>query len=94
LPIQIDGIKPLSHFSFLDEQANAMKAYFIQLMLEKGFLASNLYYAMHAHTEEYVEAYMEAVDEAFAGISNSLAHNKILNDWQGHPARAGFKRLT
>lgn len=94
LQIQIDGIKPLSHFNFLNEHANAMKAYFIQLMLEKGFLASNLYYAMHAHNAEHVQAYMDAVDETFAEISDSLEHNKILNKLQGHPSISGFKRLA
>ena len=34
-----------------------MKALFIQLMLDRGFLASNLFYAMYAHTDEHVESY-------------------------------------
>jgi len=38
LSILVGGIKPLSHFSFDSEMANTLKAYFIQLMLEKGFL--------------------------------------------------------
>jgi glutamate-1-semialdehyde 2,1-aminomutase len=94
LDVQIDGIKPLSHFSFLSEQGNAMKAYFIQLMIEKGFLASTLYYAMHAHTEKHVQDYLSAVDETFAEVSSSLDNNRILKELQGLPARSGFKRLT
>ena len=33
LSIEVGGMKPMSHFSFEDEQAQAMKAFFIQLML-------------------------------------------------------------
>jgi glutamate-1-semialdehyde 2,1-aminomutase len=94
LAIQIDGIKPLSHFNFLSEKANAMKAYFIQLMIEKGFLASTLYYAMYAHTEEHVRAYLNAVNEVFAEVSSSLKNDRIMAELQGLPARSGFKRLT
>ena len=56
----------MSHFSFDGEHAEAMKAYFIQLMLEQGFLASSLYYAMYAHTDEHVHLYLEAVDKALS----------------------------
>jgi glutamate-1-semialdehyde 2,1-aminomutase len=94
LKIQIDGIKSLSHFSFLNEHANAMKAYFIQTMLGKGFLASNLYYSMHAHTTAHVQAYLIAVDETFTELSDIMNRKDIMQELQGLPARSGFKRLN
>ncbi len=94
LTVNISGIAPLSHFSFSSESAGAMKAFFIQAMLEKGFLASNLYYAMHAHTKEYVQAYLDAADETFAELSGVMDRNEIMQELQGLPARSGFRRLT
>ena len=94
LAINISGITPLSHFSFSGESGGAMKAFFIQAMLAKGFLASNLYYAMHAHTAEDVQVYLLAADEAFAELSDVIECNDIMQKLQGLPARSGFGRLT
>ena len=46
LKIHVGGIPPLSHFVFEYEDALTIKVLFVQLMLENGFLASNLFYAM------------------------------------------------
>ena len=94
LAIDIGGIAPLSHFSFPGESAGAMKAFFIQTMLAKGFLASNLYYAMDAHTPEDVQAYLAAADEAFAKLADAMDHNDTIQKLQGLPACSGFRRLT
>jgi len=93
LSIHVGGMKPMSHFSFEDDQALAMKAYYIQLMLEQGFLASSLYYAMYAHTDEHVHLYLEAVDKAFAELSGAIERTDLLEKLEGQPASAGFKRL-
>ena len=71
-----------------------MKAYFIQLMLERGFLASNLYYAMYAHTEDHVRSYLEGVDKSFEKIARSIEHNDIDKKLIGEPSSIGFKRLA
>jgi hypothetical protein len=39
----------MGHFSFEYSNAQSMKSLFVQMMLERGFLASNQYYAMYAH---------------------------------------------
>jgi len=94
LAIEVGGMKPMSHFAFLHDKAQSMKAYFIQLMLEQGFLASNLYYAMYAHTNENVQDYFKAVDKAFVEIARSIEHNDIDKKLIGKPSSAGFKRLA
>jgi glutamate-1-semialdehyde 2,1-aminomutase len=94
LVIEVGGIKPMSHFAFVDEETQSMKAYFIQLMLERGFLASNLYYAMYAHTENHVRIYLEAVDKSFEEIARSIEHNDIDKKLTGKPSSVGFKRLA
>ena len=94
LDINIGGIPPLSHFSFEYDNAMAMKTLFVQLMLEKGFLASTLFYAMYAHKKDHVEEYLHAVDEAFADISEANKAGNIEKCLKGPPASVGFKRLT
>jgi len=94
LKISIGGIPPLSHFSFEYDNALSMKALFVQLMLEKGFLASTLFYAMHAHKTEHVEQYLYAANEAFAAISNADQAGDLEKRLKGKSASAGFKRLT
>ena len=92
--LNVGGLKPVSHFSFEMEDAQAVKAYFIQLMLDQGFLASNLYYAMYAHTDDHVKSYLEATDRAFAEIARSVDQGDLLTKLRGKPSRVGFKRLT
>ncbi|MBA3018748.1 MAG: aminotransferase class III-fold pyridoxal phosphate-dependent enzyme [Proteobacteria bacterium] len=94
LNINIGGIPPLSHFSFEYDNALTMKALFVQLMLDFGFLASTLFYAMYAHKTEHVEQYLHAVDEVFATISDANQTGDLEKRLKGKPASAGFKRLT
>ncbi len=94
LDIDVSGIAPLAHFVFKDSQHNEMKAYFIQSMLDKGFLASNLFYAMYAHTEHDVEVYLAAVDTTFSEISQLMKSGKIVEKLIGKPSAVGFQRLS
>lgn len=92
--IEVGGIPPLSHFSFKYEQKFAFKAYFIQLMLEQGFLASTSFYSMFAHTVDHVAQYVAAADRAFAQIAEAIRMGDIGERLKGEPAQAGFGRLT
>lgn len=94
IPIHIGGIPPLSHFTFEHEKPLVLKALFIQLMLEKGFLASNIFYAMYAHTEAHVEKYILAADQAFAFIRKAIDSGEPEKFLLGEPSTAGFKRLN
>lgn len=94
LNIHIGGIPPLSHFTFKYDNASAMKAMFVQLMLEQGFLASNLFYAMYAHQTSHVKRYLQAVDEVFREISEANQAGNIEKLLKGSPASTGFRRLT
>jgi glutamate-1-semialdehyde 2,1-aminomutase len=71
-----------------------MKAYFIQLMLDQEFLASSQYYAMYAHTKENVDAYLEAVDNAFAEIASAVSRGNLVEKLIGKPSSVGFMRLA
>jgi glutamate-1-semialdehyde 2,1-aminomutase len=94
LGIEVGGIPPLSHFSFKHEHALSLKALFIQLMLEKGFLASTLFYSMYAHKKIHVMNYISAADEAMAEIREALDKGAIDKCLQGKPATNGFKRFA
>lgn len=94
LPVNVSGIYPLSHFVFDGNDNPTMKAFFIQEMLEKGFLVSNLFYSMLAHTREHVDAYMAALDEVFARIRQLKDAGELQSALKGKPSAAGFKRIA
>jgi len=94
LGLDISGIPPLTHFSFQKENALEIKAFFVQLMMAQGFLASNLFYSMYAHSIKNVEDYLHAADLAFVEIVDALGKGKSKEKLIGHPAVAGFRRVA
>ncbi len=94
LQISVGGIYPCSHFGFTHEKPQHLKSLFIQLMLEQGFLASNLCYVMYAHTSEHVNQYLGAVEKAFREIADAISKNDIEKRMKGAPSSTGFKRIA
>lgn len=94
LDIAVGGIDPLGHFGFNDGDGASMKALFIQMMLERGFLASNLFYATFAHSDSDVSAYLRAVDEVFPVLVEARDNGLLVEKMYGRPASSGFHRLT
>lgn len=91
LNIHISGISALSHFTLECNNFPLIKAFFVEKMLEKGFLATNMFYVMYAHKEEHVVQYLNAVDDVFSMIKELLAENKMP---AVTPVSTGFKRLN
>jgi len=94
IPAHVSGMLPMSHIDFETPNPQETKALFIQLMLEEGFLASNLYYAMHAHTTDNVESYLRKVDYVFSRIAETLRDGTSGKLLKGKPSSTGFRRLT
>jgi len=94
LDITVSGINPLGHFSFNYDNPLVLKTLFTQLLLENGFLATNAFYASYAHKKEYVEKYLEAVDEVFNFISKAIKEGNPEKYLKGPICHAGFRRLT
>jgi glutamate-1-semialdehyde aminotransferase len=94
LPIEVDGMKPMSHFSIETENPQPAYTLFTQEMLGRGFLASNQFYATYAHTEGHISSYLEAVQEVFPIISDALKKGDIEERISGGVAIAGFKKMT
>ncbi|MGX7948836.1 aminotransferase class III-fold pyridoxal phosphate-dependent enzyme [Oleidesulfovibrio alaskensis] len=90
LPVTVSGMKPMGHFSFGEDHL-VKRAFFIQLMLERGILASTDFYAMGAHTPDHVEEYLSACDEVFGIIAET---GDIRGQLKGQPCLSGFQRLT
>ena len=94
LKINIIGIPPLGHFSFDYENSQAIRTLFTQMMLQKGFLATNAFYASYAHQDHHVESYLSAVDETFAFIAKAIERGEVEKSLNGPVAHSGFYRLT
>jgi glutamate-1-semialdehyde 2,1-aminomutase len=95
LDINVDDAFPcLAHFSFEHEDTLMLNTLFVQIMLQKGFLAGNSVYVTLAHSEEIVCKYAKAVDDAFLNISNAIMQDNIEEKLAGPVAHQGFRRLT
>lgn len=93
LNIHVGSIYPLSHFDF-ENSPLILKTLFTQEMLNKGFLATNSYYASYAHKQENIDDYLNAVDQVFTNISQILTVADPLDYLKGPICQTGFKRLS
>ena len=91
--VNISGIDPLSHFDFQHNQQQALKTLFTQLMLKKGFLATNSFYATYAHTDDHIKLYKTALEETFTFLSKHI-DDDIESFIDGPIAHNGFERLA
>lgn len=94
LKIHIDGIPPLSHFSFEYENDLAISTFFTQEMLKKGFLAWTQFKSSYAHEDRHVEKYLKEVREVFDVITKAIDKDQVEKLLEGPVARRGFYRLT
>jgi glutamate-1-semialdehyde aminotransferase len=92
--LEIGGIPPLSHFSLVGELEHEARTLFTQLMLERGFLATNSFYASFAHQEQHVDNYLESVEEVFNLIGAGLRGGNLTSQLLGSVVHTGFQRLT
>ena len=65
-----------------------------QFMFEQSFLATNLYYAMYAHTEDHIRSYLQTVDKSFEEVARVIEYDDVDKKLIGNPASLGFKRVT
>jgi glutamate-1-semialdehyde 2,1-aminomutase len=94
LKIKVSGIPPLAHYSFEYVNSQAIKTLFTQEMLEKGFLATNAFYASCAHKEKHIDHYLKAVGESFTVIRQAIDDNNVEKLLKGPVAHSGFYRLA
>ncbi|MBI2565658.1 MAG: aminotransferase class III-fold pyridoxal phosphate-dependent enzyme [Candidatus Schekmanbacteria bacterium] len=73
LPITISGIDPLAHFDFQGPRAETLRISFTRQMLALGYLASNVFYASHAHADEDLARFGEHVAVVFRRLAENEA---------------------
>lgn len=93
LQIHVGSIYPMSHFDF-SEKPLVLKTLFTQEMLNRGFLATNSYYACYAHKDKHITSYLHAVDEVFGLIGQAIEEGDPEKYLKGPVCQAGFKRLS
>ncbi len=91
IKIDVGGIAPLSHFSFLCEKPLVHKTLFTQEMLKRGYLASTAFYVSFAHTQKIADAYLNACEAVFRTIAQADDPEKML---EGPVCHSGFQRLN
>ncbi len=94
LKIEISGIPPLAHFAFEAPDARKLRTLFTQLMLDRGYLAKDAYYAMVAHSDAHIDGYAAACGEAFEIIAHASKSESVDKLLRGDEAHSGFQRLT
>ena len=94
LALHADGLPSLNHFSLDHEDALFLYTLFIQIMLEKGYLAFHQFKPSFAHQERHVAAYLKDVGDAFATLSEAVRQGDARKRLRGPVARTGFYRLT
>lgn len=94
LKVTVSGMEPMSSLYIEAEDSAAIHAYFAQLMIERGILASKSCYLMHSHTEGDVDRYLLACSESFSLIAQAIDKGNVRELLRGAPCMAGFKRLS
>ena len=95
IPITINGILPISTFSFQSPSNNLYKTLITQEMLKKGFLANTSFYACIDHTQNIIMKYSKELESIFYDISECEKTNKNIHDLlETESAHTGFDRLN
>lgn len=94
LSISVTGIPPLAHFSFNYENGLEIRTLFTQLMLDKGFLATDSFYATYGHKDRHLEQYLAAVEEVFTALGEGIRRGEVKKLLRGPVAHSGFHRLA
>jgi glutamate-1-semialdehyde aminotransferase len=95
LALTLGGVIPISSFTFQNgRDSQALKTLFVQEMLDRGFLATNMFFASCAHTDAHIKKYLRAVDGAFAALARAVKTKTIYKKLRGPVAHTGFARLN
>jgi len=94
LAMTITGISPLSRFTFELTKSQAVRTLFTQMMLDRGFLATNSFYAMFAHEDRQVSDYLAAIGEIFPALARAIERQEVERLLRGPVAHTGFYRLA
>ncbi len=94
LDVKIMGILPLTTFVIQHKKSKELHTLFTQEMLKRGYLASKSVYVSYSHSKKIIDNYMNAVDEVFGILKDSLDKKTLLKKLEGPIQHSGFKRLA
>lgn len=94
LAVETSGIPPLGHVEFKAPNPRQLRTLFTQLMLDRGYLAKDAFYAMYAHTDAHVDGYIAACADVFGILAHALKTDTVEKLMRGPTAHGGFQRLT
>ena len=86
------GLDSVVAMDIQEENPLLLKTIFIQEMLDRGFLASNLIYVSFAHTHDIIDKYLENALEVFQLIASHKDNLKVL--LKSEICHSGFQRLN
>jgi glutamate-1-semialdehyde 2,1-aminomutase len=90
----VAGLPAVPILQLKGDDAALAKTLFIQEMLAKGYLASNVIYASLAHTRGMVDAYLSATERAFAAVADARKKGDLRRRLKGPACHTGFRRLA
>jgi glutamate-1-semialdehyde aminotransferase len=95
LPVEVPECFPaLARFSFAGDPSQELKTLYVQMMLERGFLATTSIYVCLAHDEEIVTRYADAIDDVFGEMAALRKAGRVKENLKGPVAHTGFRRLV
>lgn len=94
LPVKTPGRPELALLSFEHPESAALLTLMTSRMLKRGYLAAGAFNASLAHEPRHVTAYLSALDEVFAELSDAIADGNVSKRIGGPVKHTGFARLT
>lgn len=94
IDITVAGMAPLARFALNYPNGQAVRTLLTQEMLDRGYLASNSFYAMAAHTDAIIDAYLVELRAVFALLKTAIEEGSVERRLRGPVAHAGFYRLA
>ena len=94
LPVQVNGIPPLSNFTIQHDQSEELATLFNQEMLARGYLSSTRFWNLWPHHEEQIDHYLSAVQEVFGVMIQALKEEDVAGRLLGPVRHASFHRLS
>jgi glutamate-1-semialdehyde 2,1-aminomutase len=88
----IGGLDSIVAMDIREKDGLLLKTIFIQEMLDKGYLVSNLIYVSYSHTRDIIDGYLKNAELVFKLISENKDCLKVL--LKSEIAHAGFTRLS
>ncbi len=94
IPIQINGIPPLTSLTFKTEHPLEVQTFYTQEMLAKGYLLGAAVYTTAAYTDSIIAKFISDSDPVFSEIKESIKSGGIKSRLKGECKHSGFKRLV